>query len=402
MNANDRSLVGFAMLAHALFHAYELSIPILVVVWLDTFAASEAVLGTVVGAGYALVGVGALPSGILADKYGSKSIVVASILGMGVGFGVMSFAPNVIVLAVALLLWGVAASVYHPAGLSLLSRGAEQRGSAFAIHGAAGNVGTVVGPLAAALLLVAFDWRVVTALFFLPALAGAALATRLEFDETAGVEDPTTAADGGISSVSELRANSSMLFSGGFVVVFAIVILYGVYYRGILTFLPNILASLPLFEPITAFGRTFAPGQYVYSGLLLVGVIGQYAGGKLTDVVDTELALAGSLAALVVGALLFVPASRAGIEPLLGVCVLLGFFIYVTAPVYQATVADTVTADVHGLTFGYTYLAMFGIGAAGAAVAGVALTYSSVSTLFVVLAGVALLAVVLTVSLVRR
>lgn len=400
------------MLAHAMVHTYELSIPIFVSIWLvefdvidlgvAQFGVTEATLGLVVTVGYGLFGIGALPGGVLVDRIGSRRLIVLCLFGMGGSFLLLGIAPGLIVVTLALLVWGAAASVYHPAGLSLLSRGAEQRGSAFAIHGAAGNVGTVVGPLAAALLLVVFDWRVVTALFFLPALAGAALATRLEFDETAGVEDATTVADGGISSISELRTNSWTLFSGGFVVVFAIVILYGVYYRGILTFLPNILAGLPLFEPVTAFGRTFAPGQYVYSGLLLVGVVGQYAGGKLTDVVDTELALAGSLAALVVGALLFVPASRAGVEPLLGVCVLLGFFIYVTAPVYQATVADTVTADVHGLTFGYTYLAMFGIGAAGAAVAGVALTYSSASTLFVVLAGVALLGVVLTVSLVRR
>jgi hypothetical protein len=71
MNSNDRTITGFAMLGHATFHTYELVIPLFVVVWLDTFAVSPAVLGVVVAASYALTGVGALPSSILADRYGS-------------------------------------------------------------------------------------------------------------------------------------------------------------------------------------------------------------------------------------------------------------------------------------------------------------------------------------------
>jgi MFS family permease len=84
------------------------------------------------------------------------------------------------------------------------------------------------------------------------------------------------------------------------------------------------------------------------------------------------------------------------------VCVLLGFFVYMTAPVYQATIADYVEADSHGLSYGYTYLAMFGIGAAGAALAGTVLTYAGSATLFVALAGLATLAGLLSVSLLVR
>jgi FSR family fosmidomycin resistance protein-like MFS transporter len=178
MDANDQSIVGFTMLAHAMFHTYELSIPVFVAIWLDVFPVSAAVIGGIVGVGYALIGVGALPSGILADDYGSKTLIVSSILGMGGGFLVLSLAPTVAFIGVALVLWGAGASLYHPAGLSLLSRGAHERGNAFAYHGAAGNVGTVVGPLAAAVLLTFLDWRVVAALFVLPALVAVVIALR--------------------------------------------------------------------------------------------------------------------------------------------------------------------------------------------------------------------------------
>ncbi|WP_227356469.1 MFS transporter [Haladaptatus salinisoli] len=412
MKRNDRAIVGFTMLAHAMFHTYELAIPIFVTVWLDAFATTEAALGIVVGAGYALIGLGALPSGILADAYGSKRLVLGSAAGMGGGFLLVSLAPNVVVLGAALVLWGAGASLYHPAGLSLLSRGTENRGTAFAYHGVAGNVGTVVGPLAAAVLLSYFDWRLVAALFVAPALVAGAIAFRLSFDERAATEsaevaadgDPgrTVEADGGLGSLSELVGDSRALFTGGFTVVFAVVMLYGLYYRGILTFLPEILGGLPLLEPVTVAGRSFQPSRYVYAGLLFVGMFGQYAGGKVSDVVETERALVVTFAALVVGALLFVPASSAGVAPLLAVCVLLGFFVYVAAPVYQATIADYVTADSHGLSYGFTYLAMFGVGALGAAMAGTVLTYAGSAALFAALAALAVLAGLLSVYLLVR
>lgn len=73
-------------------------------------------------------------------------------------------------------------------------------------------------------------------------------------------------------------------------------------------------------------------------------------------------------------------------------CVLLGFLIYAIAPVYQATIADYVTADVRGLSYGFTYLSMFGVGAGGAALAGAVLVWAEMATLFTVLAGIAGLA----------
>lgn len=386
------------MIAHALFHAYELSIPIFVVVWLETFSASAALLGLVVGVGYAAIGLGAVPSGILSDGYGSNRVVLAALLGMGVGFFLMSISPNVVVLALALGIWGTAASLYHPAGLSLLSRGVDNRGIAFAYHGAAGNVGTVVGPLLASVLLIFLPWRTAAAVFVVPALAGAAIAVRLPLGDAAEIDESATES----TPLAGLRHNTRALFASGFLVIFGAVLLYGLYYRGILTFLPEILSGVSILEPITLFDRTVSPSQYIFAGLLTVGVGGQYIGGRLTDLVETEYALVGAFALLVVGALAFVPAAAAGIVPLLAVCILLGFAIYVTAPIYQATIAEYVADDTHGLSYGYTYLGMFGIGALGAPIAGTALSYANTTVLFLVLAGIAAMAGLISVYLLVR
>ncbi|ELY94634.1 major facilitator superfamily protein [Natrialba hulunbeirensis JCM 10989] len=428
MEGNDRDIAEFTMLGHATFHIYELTIPLFVVLWLDAFDISPAVLGTVVAVGYALIGVGALPSGILADRYGSTRLVVVSMLGMGGGFALISLAANVWLLAAALVLWGAAASLYHPAGLSLITRGADKQGTVLAYHGVAGNVGTALGPLVAAIMLTVLDWRVVAALFVIPALVGVAAATRLEFDEAAAMAETTAdgdpiaepAADGsGAGSgtntdhqpavdtptpslrdrVAAFAAQSRLLFTGSFVLVFAIAMLAGTYYRGVFTFLPDVLAGLAVFEPVEIAGETVNPSQYAYAGLLLIGAVGQYTGGKLSDTRSPERAIIVALAALVVVSILFPIGASAGLTATLAICAALGFFVYMEAPIHQALIGKYVAADVHGLSFGYTYLGVFGIGAAGASIAGIALTYGGMGVLFAILAIFPAVALVIAISL---
>ncbi len=405
MDRNDRAVTAFAMLGHATFHTYELVIPIFVVVWLEAFSTTPAFLGAVVGASYALIGIGALPSGLLADRVGSKRLVLTCLLGMAGSFALISVAPTLAVLAVGLLLWGAAASLYHPAGLALLSRGAKERGAAFAYHGAAGNVGVATGPLLAAILLAFVGWRTVAALLLVPVLAAAVVGARLEFDETAGAD----ARDAGDEarreqpeSLAAFVASSRLLFTGGFALVFATGILYGLYYRGTFTFLPDILAGLPLFEPVALAGRSFEPSQYVYSGLLLVGGLGQYVGGLVADRVRIETALLGGYAALSAIALAFVPAANAGLAPLLVVAGLLGFLAFTIAPINQEAISAYTPADARGLSFGYSYTAIFGVGALGSSVAGLILTRSTSTALFVFVAACAAVAALIGGTLRRR
>lgn len=394
MDENDRSITGFTMLAHGIFHTYELSIPIFIVIWLDVFDVSPFVLGIVVSIGYGLIGIGAIPSGLLSDTYGSRQLIVASVVGMGGGFFLLALAPNVYVLMVAIIVWGVAASVYHPAGLSLISRGAKNRGTVFAYHGVGGNVGTAFGPLLTASLLLFFDWRLVVVALTVPAVAVVAFGSLIEFNENAA-----TAADGGDGTDDDDRSSmdlqsivddSRLLLTTGFLLTFAAIMIYGVYYRGLLTFLPDMIGGLPQFGTYEIFGQEAEPAQYIYTGILMIGILGQYVGGRVTDHVRTEYAFFSTLFALGVLAFVFIPSVSWGLAPFLLVCAALGFFLYATAPIYQVVIAEYAAADVHGLSYGYAYLGMFGFGAAGAALAGSLLTYANETVLLGTLGALAL------------
>jgi len=400
MNDNSRSIVLFTGISHAIVHTYELSIPILVAIWLVEFPVTTATLGVVVSIGYGLFGVGALPGGVLADRLGSRTLIMACLAGMGLSFLLLSFAPGVLTIAIALAAWGTAASVYHPSGLSLLSTGVDNRGSAFAYHGMAGNVGIALGPLLTALLLLTFDWRMVTRLLVLPTIAAIVYALTTEFDETAAV----TASDGTVDddqhdedtvmSLSTFLTDSRALFTAGFTLAMVVVMMNGLFYRGMLTFLPNVLDQflppvsnyIQLFEPGTPLAEEFTLSSYVYVGLLMVGIGGQYVGGKVSDRISPTTGLAVVFAGLVIISISFVPAGRVGLLPLIAVCALLGFFLFALQPLYQATIADQSPPDDRGLSYGYTYLISFGIGASGAALSGYLLATVGVDGTFFSLA----------------
>jgi MFS family permease len=423
VDSNDRTITGLVMVAHGMVHTYELSLPIFVVIWLVEFSVIDlgfttvevttASLGVVVTVGYGLFGLGALPGGILVDRTGSRSLIVGCLVGMGVSFLLLSFAPSVLVIAFALIVWGLAASVYHPAGLSLVTKGVKEQGTGLGYHGVAGNVGIGVGPLVTATILLALDWQTVARILAVPALVAAVYASRASFDPRAAVEtgarsgsegaDADSKAESGVDSFAEFVGESKTLFAGQFVLVFFVVMCSGLYYRGFLTFLPELLGELPGFEPIAitallpeflhgflgsdaAMDGTLSPSDYFYSGLLLIGVVGQYAGGKLTDRLPVEYGIAGGFGTLALLALVFLPAASSGLVPLMIVGALLGVFLFAVQPMYQATVAEYTPTGTRGLSYGYTYLGVFGVGSLGGALAGTVLQFATEAALFLMLA----------------
>ncbi|OTF09256.1 MFS transporter [Halorubrum sp. SD612] len=414
MDAAERRIVTFTAGSHGLVHTYELSIPILLTVWVGEFSTTAAALGVVVTLGYGLFGVGALPGGILVDSFGSKPLILACLAGMAGSFLLVSLAPTLPVLAAAIAVWGLTASVYHPAGLSLLSTSVDQRGTALGYHGIGGNLGIALGPLATALLLLAFDWRLVTAALALPAVAVAAYGLTVDVDgagaDAADAPEPGVASDDGTKgevSLSSILSDTRLLIAGGFLIVFAFVTFSGLYYRTFLTFLPDLLGDVlgglvdvQLVDPSSPYADQFDVGRYLYVAVLTVGVFGQYLGGRIADRVPPEwglMALMGVLSAL---ALLFIPATGT-VATFVAVSLALGVALFTVQPLSQATVAAYSPSEARGLSFGYTYVGIFGIGALGSTLAGTVLTRAGPRELFVVLALIAALGALAATAVTR-
>jgi MFS family permease len=409
MDRTDRVIVLFTSLSHAVVHTFELSIPIFVTVWLTEFSASTATLGITVAFGYGLFGIGALPGGVLADRYGSRTLILGCLIGMTVAFLLLSVADGVVAIGAAIAIWGIGASVYHPAGLSLISTGVEKRGTALAYHGMAGNVGIALGPLLTALLLLVFDWRVVARLLVLPAVTAAIIALWIDFDEYQGVPTEETASSS-VESVSQFLTRSRSLFTAGFTLAMCVVMMNGLFYRASLTFLPEVLGrfvsqfggAIGLFASGSPLAQEFDLAFYLYAGLLLVGTAGQYTSGALSESVEPRTALAvvfGCLAVVTAG---FVPAARFGTVPLLIASGLLGFLLFALQPLYQTVIAEESPPESRGLSYGYTYLISFGFGAGGAVLSGYLLSVFTTDATFLLLSVLPVLGAIGAIALRQR
>ena len=71
-------------------------------------------------------GVFSLPAGWLADRWSRRNMMVVFYAGCGVSLIAAAFAPNLIMLAVALFLLGVFAAIYHPVGMAMLIEASQR------------------------------------------------------------------------------------------------------------------------------------------------------------------------------------------------------------------------------------------------------------------------------------
>jgi MFS family permease len=209
-------------------------------------------------------------------------------------------------------------------------------------------------------------------------------------------EDRNDGETKGQLTVSAILTDTRTLFTLAFSTVFVVVMLSGLYYRAFLTFLPDLLSdlldgvvTLELIDPDSPYADEFDVSRYLYVAILTFGIGGQYLGGRLADLIAPERAYAYSLTTLALLAALFVPAVAVGLVPFLAVALLLGVALFTIQPLQQATISAYSPPESRGLSFGYTFLAIFGVGSLGAGLAGAVLTYSTIDALFLVLAGIA-------------
>ncbi len=267
---------------HGLVHASVLMLPPLLGDIQRSFRVPLLAVLTVANAMYLVYGLCAIPAGFLADRFGSRRMLVIAAGGCTVSLLLVAAAPSFPLLAAGLILLGISAGVYHPSGLSLLSRGVAtgERGRAIGIHGAGGNFGEAIAPAWAALFATTVGWRFGFAAAAALSLACAVLALGLPATDAAAApalpwpRPPRAAGASGPPSGRWDAPCTALPATGHCCLLLFSLVAAGFVYRGFLTFLSMHLAEA---------GGMGPRASYLMSVVLVAGIIAQRFGGELVD-----------------------------------------------------------------------------------------------------------------------
>lgn len=109
---------------------------------------------------FVLYGLGSLPMGWLAERFGRKAMMVAYFFGSGGFMALAGLSTSPWMIAVSLALMGAFSAIYHPIGTAMLVEAAGDRvGRSVGINGVFGNVGVACAPVVTAFLAAGMGWR---------------------------------------------------------------------------------------------------------------------------------------------------------------------------------------------------------------------------------------------------
>ncbi|MBV1796951.1 MFS transporter [Siccirubricoccus sp. G192] len=109
---------------------------------------------------FVLYGLGALPMGWLAERFGRKPMMATFFLGTGGGMILAGLADTPLTLGLALAVMGCFAAIYHPIGTAMLVEAAGARvGRTVGINGVFGNMGVATAPVITALIAARAGWH---------------------------------------------------------------------------------------------------------------------------------------------------------------------------------------------------------------------------------------------------
>ncbi|WP_426963157.1 MFS transporter [Haloparvum alkalitolerans] len=286
------------------------------------------------------------PAGILADRFGEQSVLLAS-LGLGGAAAVLIVAaPAFALFAVATVLLGVGTGLFGPSRVTVLSDVfPDQRNTAISFSQAAGNAGNALLPIAAGMIAVAFGWRYGFGYLlpgFLLTFVGVALF----------VPSRTSAAPTSESGGAYLRTLRRVV--GEPPVLYATAILFCLlfYYQGITGFLPTYLLETK--------GLSQSAVSVVYGGFFAAAIGLQFLAGAAADRYGERRAVAGFVAAGFVGAAALPFAE--GAVPVVG-AVLLSASILGAIPPANTNIVLQLPDSMQGSGYGLLRSVYIGLGA---------------------------------------
>jgi len=341
---------------------------------------------------YCLFGVSALPWGIIADRWGAKRLFLIYYVGAGFsGLAASYFIDNPAGLAMALASIGLFSGIYHPIGLGMISKEIKRISIGMGYNGMFGNLGLATAPLLTG--VVNWFWGPQAAYLVLGALnfLGAGLMAVL----------PPVGGHGSEKEVSD--GDNGLL--GAFLILLVAMMLGGLVYRGATVILPAYfeLKNTGIFQwfaAITGAGLSKnLVATSVTSFIFIVGMLGQYTGGRVAERFDLRICY------LVFHSLTVPAAALMAVTmdlPLVALALVYFFFLLGMQPIENTLVAKFTPRKLHHSAYGSKFVLTFGVGALAVKMVKVIELNFGIETVFYALCITSIVLVGVIVMLIRN
>jgi FSR family fosmidomycin resistance protein-like MFS transporter len=394
-------LILLVSCAHAMAHVFELSLPSVEQLVAADYGFGKLTSGLLATTWRLPWGLGALLAGFLVDRFGSRRMLTIYLFGCAAMCAVATQQMPLPALFGVMFMMGLFASIYHPAGLALISHEttAANRPRALGLHGIFGSAGIGAAPFVAGWVLAMKDasWHDYYAVLAAAALALAVvfyLVGKLRPDLDRPLEKPLV-----------VDAEQDHVDWRSFYTLTALAVLMGFTYSAVLSFLPRYLDDGEVrwylneligylrealvylqLDEYFEIDRTLPDESlrnFGTAAVLIVGCFGQYAAGRFArpDRLERQLSL---VLWCTVPALLWM-AVAVGTQRLWAAG-LFALVHFMHQPIYNSLIAKYTPRHRRSIAYGFSFAMGLGIGGTGAALVG---SMQDDRWIYTILAGIA-------------
>jgi len=356
MKKEDVSVIAVAG-SHGIMHAYLVLLPALIPL-LKGDLGNYGTLGLLTSLVFLFYGWGSFPVGFLADRVSKKRLISASMALCGISAILVSLSHSLPVTALALILLGIGASLYHPPGyasMALLSP--EMRGRYMGIQGLGGDLGMAISFFTTTAIGSYLGWRNAFLAWGVLGIVMAVVDMTTIIDETIHI-DTTVARLGYRDTLRKMFTTDHLR---NLLLVSVIVVCSGALWNGVSAFI------LVYINEVKGVGLLIAGGLSTFK--YTIGAFGNILGGELSDRLGRRkiLLFGFGLFTLSLLALTMAPGNLALMFLMVAV---LGFSFFITQSPMNALIGDVSHRDTVGVTYGVNFSIKYGIGSFAPAIAG--------------------------------
>ena len=366
MNRFEKTILAITGGSHLSVHALMLALPSLIPIIRNEFNVGLDTLGFVVTISAFMFGLGAIPAGWAEKRFGGRQLLLIYQFGSSISAILVALSSSFEMMVISLGLMGFFCSIYHPAGLTLISHRVDKLTKGMAGHGIFGSTGSALGPILATAVAALISWRASYAVLgTFNGILAISTFFAIPYHRRADIPE------------EEFANHKEKTNKPALILYFLTNAFLGMAYYGFTTFMPvhfadNTNSLLP------SMSANMKAGLFP-TMVFIAGIGGQLIGAKIGDKFHKPTALIWIILANIP---FFILMGYTTDLLLVLSSLLLGVAYFSNQPIGNTLIAQFTHSQNRGLGYGISFFLSFGIGSLAAGFSGIIAVKMGVSAVF--------------------